>query len=434
MSLTIQHIDGETGFFREGDEIIAIDSHPVSDQLDLLFNLPDEGSARFVLRRKGGRKVSRRLRIETYERAGLVFEEMEFKRCRSRCSFCFVEQMPPGLRRSLYDKDDDYRLSFLFGNFITLNDVSDRDIERIVVMHLSPLYLSVHAVDPEVREVLFGRPMKRDILELMRRLASGGITMHAQIVLVPGINDGAVLEETVEKLFGLYPECRSLAVVPVGLTAHRAGLTHIDEVTEEDAAGIVDWADRKREEFRKITGGDRFLHLSDEFYIMTGTDLPETEDYDDFPQTANGVGMCRLFVEEIERGLERIAREPRGELSIGLVTGKLGADFLERYVLPLLAERVPWLRAEVIRVDNRLFGCQVGVSGLLGGRDILEAAAGTEASCLILPPNTVNHAGLLIDDMRPEELERALGRPVIVPESHFLEERVLAACERGHEA
>ena len=431
MSVRIRDIGGVSGFFRAGDEIVGIDSHAIEDQLDLLFHLPDEGSAVFTLLRQGKGRISRRLRIETYERAGLVLEEMRFERCRSRCPFCFVEQMPPGLRPGLYIKDDDYRLSFLFGNFITLNDVSDADIRRIIEMHLSPLYLSVHAIDPDVRARLFGRPMKNDILGRIKELTSNGITIHAQIVLVPGINDGGILDETVDSLFGFFPGCRSLAVVPVGLTAHRKGLARLEGVTDGQAVDLASWADRKRRRFRRETGGESFLHLSDEFYLMSGRELPLAADYDGFPQISNGVGMCRLFIDEIESGAERISRERRGDLSIAVVTGKLGAIFLGRYVLPIVERALPRMRISLVTVDNRLFGERVGVSGLLGGADIIEAAAGTAASCLVLPPNALNHDGLLIDDMRPEQLESALGIPVVVPESTFLDETVITACERG---
>jgi putative radical SAM enzyme (TIGR03279 family) len=434
MSVRIRHIEGSSGFFREGDEIVEIDACPIEDQLDLLFNLPEEGSAVFTLLRSGEKRISRRLRIETYERAGLVFEEMRFETCRSRCTFCFVEQMPPGLRPGLYIKDDDYRLSFLFGNFITLNDVSEGDIRRIIDMHLSPLYLSVHAIDPDTRTRLFGRPMKNNILEQMEELASNGITMHAQIVLVPGVNDGGILDATVNGLFGFFPGCRSVAVVPVGLTAHRKGLTRLEGVTVDQAAELVSWANRSRERFRKETGGESFLHLSDEFYLMSDEELPMIGDYDDFPQISNGVGMCRLFVEEIESGIERISGKPCGDVSIALVTGRLGAMFLRRYVLPSVERSLPWMRVSLITVENRLFGETVGVSGLIGGADIIEKAGGTTASCIVLPPNALNHDGLLIDDMRPEQLESALGLPVIVPESTFLEENVISACEGGRKS
>ncbi len=429
MSVRIRDIEGVSGFFREGDEIVEIDSHAIADQLDLLFHLPDEGSAVFTLLRSGKRRVSRRLRIETYQRAGLVLEEMRFERCRSKCTFCFVEQMPRGLRPGLYIKDDDYRLSFLFGNFITLNDVSNGDIRRIIGMHLSPLYLSVHAVDPEVRTKLFGRPMKNNILEQIAELASNGITMHAQIVLVPGINDGKVLDETVDRLFEFFPACKSVAVVPVGLTAHRKGLAELRIVTDGEAADLVSWADNRRKQFRKKTSGESFLHLSDEFYLMSGEELPQASDYDGFPQISNGVGMCRLFIEEIKNGIDRISTESHSDISIAVVTGSLGALFLRRYVLPILEGALSWMGISLVTVENRLFGNTVGVSGLIGGADIIENAAGTKASCLVLPPNALNHEGLLIDDMRPEQLESALGMPVIVPESTFLEEAVISACE-----
>jgi NifB/MoaA-like Fe-S oxidoreductase len=202
MTVRIARIDGRSGFFRAGDEILSLGSRPVEDQLDLLFRTAGEGSARFTIRR-GTKTYTRRLTFDQFARACLVFEPLRFIRCGSNCTFCFMDQMPPGMRPSLYEKDDDYRLSFLFGNFITLNDVRDRDIERIIELHLSPIYVSVHAASRQVRERLFGRPMRRDVMKDLSRLARAGITMHAQIVLVPGINDGSVLHETVRRLFTL---------------------------------------------------------------------------------------------------------------------------------------------------------------------------------------------------------------------------------------
>ncbi|HVO76734.1 MAG TPA: DUF512 domain-containing protein, partial [Candidatus Bathyarchaeia archaeon] len=309
MTVRIARIDGRTGFFRAGDEIVSLGSRPVEDQLDLLFRTAGEGSARFTIRR-GTRTYSRRLTFDQFARARLVFEPLRFIRCGSNCTFCFMDQMPPGMRPSLYEKDDDYRLSFLFGNFITLNDVRDRDIERIIELHLSPLYISVHAFSRRVRERLFGRPMRRDLMKDLSRLARAGITMHAQIVLVPGINDGSVLHETVRKLFTLYPACRSAAIVPVGLTKHRDGLAALRRITPSESRTVMAWADRERRREAPTTGAETFLHLADEFYLATNRKLPPSEAYGDFPQLSNGVGMCRRFLDRLERDVERVRRRP----------------------------------------------------------------------------------------------------------------------------
>jgi putative radical SAM enzyme (TIGR03279 family) len=364
-----------------------------------------------------------------FENAGLVLEEMEFIRCRSKCVFCFVDQMPAGLRPSLYVKDDDYRLSFLFGNFITLMDLDDREIERIIEMNLSPLYVSIHAIDEVTRNRLFGRRSKRDVIRIVGRLAQGGITIHAQIVLLPGINDGAVLEETVRVLYGFYPECRSLAIVPVGLTGHRRDLVHLDPVTPEIARSIIGWAGPERARMRKDTGSECFLHLADEFYLMSGEDFPPAEEYDGYPQIANGVGMCRSYMDEIECDITALGGAKRDSVSIGVVTGTLGEAFLEKYILPIVSDHAPWIEIELIVVDNDLFGGKVNVSGLLAGRDIVKAVnrSSKQFDRIVLPPNCINHDGLLIDDTTPDDISRETGRLAIVPEGTFLGSDVLGS-------
>ena len=434
MPVRIKNIAGVTRFFREGDEIVSIDGNPVEDQFDILFLTgEEEGSARFAVRRADGAAASRVISIRSFERARLVFEEMRFKRCHSRCIFCFVDQMPAGLRPSLYEKDDDYRLSFLYGNYSTLNDVGDREIERILALNLSPLYVSVHAVDKHIRERLFGRRLRGNIGEAIARLARGGVTIHAQVVLVPGVNDGAVLDETVEALFAHFPAVRSVAVVPVGLTRHREKLPAIECVTEQSARALIRWAGERQDSFKRMTGGDEFLYLSDEWYLLARRKLPPAESYGEFWQLANGVGMCRRFIESIRRDVERLRDRGGRRFDMTIITGTLGGRFMRRYVLPLIGSRLTGCAFRLLVVRNRLFGNGVGVSGLLAGRDIVAAfrRRGTETGCLVLPPNTVNHDGLLIDDLSPEMIGRELGLPVLVPERTFLENRILRACTGG---
>jgi putative radical SAM enzyme (TIGR03279 family) len=429
MTVRIARIDGASGFFKTGDEILSIGSRRVEDQLDVLFRTAGEGGARFTVRR-GTRMHTRFLTFAAFARARLVFDPMRFIRCGSNCIFCFMDQMPGGLRQSLYEKDDDYRLSFLFGNFITLNDASDRDIKRIIELALSPLYVSVHAASRNVRERLFARSMLRDVMKDLARLARGGITMHAQIVLVPGVNDGAVLRDTVRKLFALYPACRSVAIVPVGLTRHRDRLPRLHRVTVGQSRTLIDWAERERERCSRQTGGDPFLHLADEFYLATNRTLPPAETYGDYPQLANGVGMCRHFLEQLEADIARLKRRPPGKMSMTVVTGTLGAKFIRRYVTPLLREGLPSVSLRLLTVRSGLFGPSVGVSGLLSGRDILRSAqrSRTRARCLVIPPNAVNHEQLFLDDMRPSDIERELGVPVVVARTTFLEPRVIGRC------
>lgn len=432
MGVRIERLLGPSGALRAGDEIAAIDGRPAADQLDVIFAAAGGRPARFTLRR-GGRTLSRTISGAAFERARPVFEPMRFIRCRSRCVFCFMDQMPRGMRPALYEKDDDYRLSFLFGNFITLNDVTDRDLARIARLRLSPLYLSVHATDGRTRERIFGRPLRRSVLDDMRYLAARGVVMHAQVVLVPGINDGAVLRRTLDDLFALYPACRSVAIVPVGLTAHRRGLAPLRPVDARTARAVVALGERLRTRFARRTGGERFLHLADELYLAAGRALPPAGTYDGYPQLANGVGMCRLFLEDLAADARRLRGTVPRRARIAIATGRLGARFLRRYALPLLERELPGFSPAILPVENRLLGRRVTVSGLLSGADVLAAArrARLRAGCLVLPPNAVNHEGRMLDDARPADLARSLGIPVRVARGTFLDRRIVRACAGG---
>ncbi len=432
MAVRIQRIGGVSGFFRPGDEIVSIGGRPVADQLDVLFLTSGGGSVPVTVRRDSAERT-RVLSIRTFERARLSFEPMRFIRCRSRCVFCFMDQMPPGMRASLYEKDDDYRLSFLFGNFITLNDVNEEDIRRIIGLHLSPLYISIHAVDAGVRERIFGRQMKRNILSDLRRLARRGIVVHAQIVLVPGMNDGAALERSLAALWRLYPACRSVAVVPVGITAHRKDLPRIRRMNAAEARRLVSWAADERERYRARTGGERFLHLADELYLLAGRTLPPAEEYDDYPQIANGVGMCRLFLDDLRRDAARLRRRGGRPGRMTIATGGLGARFLRRYASPLLARELPGFDMRLLPVPNRLFGPAVGVSGLLAGRDIIREARRRKVTegCVVIPPNALNHAGRFLDGLTPAAVGRELRLEVRAARRTFLESRIVRLCGGG---
>ncbi|MBU8921143.1 MAG: DUF512 domain-containing protein [Bacteroidales bacterium] len=431
MTLKIKSISGNKGFFREEDEIVSIDDVMVCDQLDILFLSAGEGAAQFTVRRKNGKVVSRRIKYSTLEKAMPVFEEMEFKSCRSRCVFCFVDQMPPGMRRSLYLKDDDYRLSFLFGNYVTMNDIKDSELDRIIKYNLSPLYVSIHATDRKTRKTLFGRPIKRDILSDLRFLAEKGITYHAQIVLVNNLNTGRILDRTVRDIASLRPSCRSLAIVPVGLTKHRRGLSKIRGFSKAEARKIVDWAEQARVKYSTSLYPDTFIHLSDEFYLLAGKVLPATEDYGDYEQLSNGVGMCRDFIDETIEDIEGLAFSGIKRFEMTVVTGRLGSIFLKKYIIPILKKKIPGADIEILTASNMTFGSKVTVSGLLAGRDIINVLASSkQRGCVVMPPNSVNHDGVFLDDITPGEIEDISGRKVIVPERSFLEESVIIQCER----
>ncbi|MCK4538493.1 MAG: DUF512 domain-containing protein [Candidatus Krumholzibacteria bacterium] len=431
MTVKIKSISGNKGFFQEEDEILSIDDIEICDQLDILFLSAEEGAARFTVRRKSGRIVSRRIRFSTLERAMPVFEEMEFKNCRSRCVFCFVDQMPPKMRKSLYLKDDDYRLSFLFGNYVTMNDITDSELDRIIKYNLSPLYVSIHATGKKIRKTVFGRPMKRDILADLRYLAENDITYHAQIVLVNNLNTGKVLDRTVREIMALRPACRSLAIVPVGLTKHRRGLNKLRGFTRMEARNIVDWAEETRNKYSTSRLPDPFLFLSDEFYLLAGKALPPGKDYGDYEQLSNGIGMCRNFIDETIRDVAELTSAGRKRFEMTVVTGRLGSIFLKKYIVPILNREMPDADVEIVTASNLTFGKKVTVSGLLAGKDIIEALdAGKQRGCVVLPPNCVNHDGVFLDNITPGEIENITGRKIIIPERSFLEESVIIQCNR----
>ena len=405
---------------RVGDDLEAINGHPVRDVLDYWFWMEDEGGI-LELRRDG--KVFR-IQVEEVDGRdlGLAFEEMRVRRCGNRCVFCFVDQLPPGMRPALYVKDEDYRLSFLHGSYITLTDVSSDDVERIVEQRLSPLYISVHATDPRVRRAILGRRSGGDVLAPMRRLAEAGIAMHTQIVLCPGINDGAQLERTVRDLSGLFPQVRSIAVVPVGLTRHREGLTPLRPMSRAEARRCLEEVMGWQEEFLNRFG-KRLVYAADECYLTAGFEIPEAEAYEDFPQIENGVGIVRRLVETFEAEERRLPKRLGEQLRLTVVTGRAAEGCLRRMVERL--EKVGGLSMRLVGVENRFFGESITVSGLLTGADIL-AALKREAvgDAVLLPPNCVNEDGVLLDDRTPEEMAKVLGVPVEVG-SYDLVESVL---------
>jgi putative radical SAM enzyme (TIGR03279 family) len=395
-----------------GDEILQVSHKRTEDALDFHFHAAAEGPVTLTVRKPDGRVREVSLDGETLAELGLRFSPMDFKRCRNKCVFCFVDQMPKGLRPSLYVKDEDVRLSFLFGNFTTLNDVTEAELQRILEQHLSPQYVSVHAVTPAVRERLFGRPMKRDILDTLRRLAEGGIEIHTQVVLCPGLNDGEELDRTIETLGSLHEEIRSLAVVPVGLTRHRRGLPEIRPYDAGEMNRVIDQVHRHRERFR-ATQGRAFVHLSDEWYLVTERPLPEAADYEGFPQLDNGVGMTRHFLDELEPDIE--AGLPRDLSDRTVVTGRLGERVWRRYLFPRLVSAGVEALPELVVVDNRFFGPTVTVAGLLTAGDIAVALDARRSRGPVgLPPNLVNPEGLFLDGPDLPTFERTVGRPVAI--------------------
>jgi putative radical SAM enzyme (TIGR03279 family) len=346
------------------------------------------------------------------EDLGLELEKMEPRVCGNKCLFCFIHQMPKGMRRSLYVKDEDYRYSFMFGNFITLTNLEEGDIERIRDQRLSPLYVSVHATEEDLRRRLLGNPRAPELIPLMRRLAGGGVRFHCQIVICPGINDGLVLERTVEDLARLGDSVLSVGVVPVGLTDHRKNLPRISAVGRNPAAETIRFVEGRREYFKR-TRGVGFVYAADELYLKAGAPIPPSSYYDGFPQRENGIGIARLWLDGCKRN-PLGARSMEGVEHVTVVTGVLAAPLVAEGMRYKLRRR-PGLSVEVRPAPNRFFGRGVTVAGLLSGGDILSALSRRRREGIVcLPPDSLNRDGFLIDDMTVQELATRLGLEVRV--------------------
>ena len=371
------------------------------------------------------------------EDLGLEFESGlmdEYRHCHNKCVFCFIDQMPPGMRDTLYFKDDDSRLSFLQGNYVTLTNMSDHDIDRICRYRLSPINISFHAMNPELRCRMLNNRFAGEALKKVDRLMEADIHMNGQIVLCKGLNDGKELEYSIRELMKYIPNLESVSVVPVGLTKYREGLYPLEPFDGEEAAAVIDMIEGfQRECFAEF--GIHFVHASDEWYILAGRELPEAERYDGYLQLENGVGMLRLMMDEFEEEMARRKKKdgfpdfrPRRELSIA--TGKLAFPYIRR-MARRLEKSCPGLKVLVYPITNFFFGELITVSGLLTGQDLLAQLRGKAlGQCLLLPENVLRSGeDVFLDDCRLPELERALQVPINIVKSSGKDfvESILAA-------
>ena len=436
----------------EGDSIISINSSPVPDYLAYRYLIASEEVV-LLVRKKSGGEVEIEMEKDEDDDLGIIASPMKVRACNNRCVFCFVEQMPKGMRRSLYVKDDDYRHSFLHGNYVTLTTMKDEDYARIIRERLSPLYISVHATDDNLRRFLLGNCKAPSILDGIKKLTDGGIRLHTQAVVAPGINDGAALVKTAEGLAALYPGVLSLAVVPVGLTKHREKLYPLRTFTKREAASLLDALSPLRRKYRRKFGVS-FVYPSDEFYIKAGRDLPPAKEYDGYPQMDNGVGLVRDFLDDFKRlgkrglslachsepvqlrsgqaprgirscvsvlkgkvksGSLRFGRDDKRNAKIILITGKSFAPILKNIAKEI--EAMTGLKLSVLPVKNNLFGEKVTVAGLLSGSDIIAALKGRKADAAIIPAITMRDgAGVFLDDLTPKDVEREAGMKIIMTE------------------
>ena len=398
---------------RSGDEVLSIDGHVLRDVIDYQYYAAEE-ELEVVVRRKG---VTRRfsVRREYGEDLGIEFTSPVFdgmRHCSNRCEFCFVSQMPTGLRRSLYVKDDDFRYSFLYGNFITLSNLTDSDWARLAQQRLSPLYVSVHATDPGIRRMLLRNPTAPDIVPQLIHLGDLGIKVHAQIVVCPGVNDGEVLEQTIGNLVELWPVVVSIAIVPVGLTRFHRGKVRI--LGREDACRLIERFGVEQLARYRCLYGVSLVYLSDEMYFLAGEPLPAADDYDDYPQLENGVGLTRLFLDEWDELKAEITGGSLTYANVAVATGTLFAPLMDQIAGEM--ERVSGAGISVHPVVNRFFGSMVTAAGLLTGQDVVHAFRGKPKPDLLLLPRVMfdNEGRRTLDEWDQERIAEEVGTPVTV--------------------
>lgn len=400
-----------------GDILLSIDGEEIEDIFDYQYKINSEAITMLV-RKADGEEWE--LEIEhAYEDPGLNFENglmSEYRSCQNKCIFCFIDQMPPGMRDTLYFKDDDSRLSFLQGNYVTLTNMKDHDIERIIRFKLAPINISVQTMNPELRCRMLNNRFAGEIHEKVRRLKEAGICMNGQIVLCRGVNDGQELERSIRDLTEYLPELQSVSVVPVGLTRYRDGLYPLEPFTKEDACRVLDLIHRWQEKLYREYG-THFVHGGDEWYLLAEQPLPEADTYDGYLQLENGVGMVRLLEEEVTETLQGLAGDDRKRQAT-IATGELAAPFLKAHV-ERIRKKYPNVQVRVIPVKNRFFGERITVAGLITGQDLIGQLRGNMLGERLLITEHMLKSGepVFLDDVTVEDVEKALQITVSIVES-----------------
>ncbi len=397
---------------KPGDILLTINNNPIRDLIDFHIYSTDERPSILL---KSTRNKMRKIIIgkEPDEDIGIIFHNVKPRRCNNNCIFCFINQMPKGLRKSLYIKDEDYRLSFLYGNYITATNLSDEDIRRIIKHRLSPLYLSIHTTNPTLREFMLCQKNIPDIMDVIKIFADNNVHLHTQIVLCKAINNGIELENTLQNLYRFYPHIESIAIVPVGLTKFRKNLFPLKKITPQYAKDLIKKINSLQKKY-KNTYGENIIFLADEFYLLADEPLPSFKHYGDFPQFENGVGMVTYFMKELNRIKNKLPKKIEQKKKVGIITSKLSQKFLKNALLPL--NKIENLSVKIIPVKNNLFGEMVTVTGLLSGKDIFKAIA-SHPKCdhYIIPGNTLKiDENLFLDDLTFDDLKNRIKKPVSV--------------------
>lgn len=400
-----------------GDRLLSIDGHELEDIFDYEYYIENE-SIMVVVAKKNGEEWE--LDIENdYQDLGLTFENglmSDYKSCHNKCVFCFIDQMPKGMRETLYFKDDDSRLSFLQGNYVTLTNMKDKDIERIIKFKLAPINISVQTTNPELRCKMLHNRFAGEALKKIDRLYEAGTPMNGQVVMCKNLNDGDELDRTIRDLTRYIPCMESVSVVPVGLSKYRDGLYPLEPITAEDAAKTIDIIEKWQ---KKVYAehGIHFIHASDEFYILAGRELPEEERYDGYIQLENGVGMIRLLTTEVHEALDELeGDEEKEELSIA--TGKLAAVYLAGF-LEEIKKKFPNRKVHLYPIRNDFFGEMITVAGLITGQDLIAQLKDKPLGSRLLLPECMFRSGeeVFLDDITRQEVENALQVPVNIVKS-----------------
>lgn len=401
-----------------GDAVTAINGNEIADIFDYQYYVEDAYLEVAILT-KDGEECLLEIEKDEDEDLGIVFESSlmdEYRSCCNRCIFCFIDQMPPGMRETLYFKDDDSRLSFLQGNYITLTNMKEADLERVIRYHLSPINISVHTTNPELRCKMLHNRFAGDVLAKIGRLSEAEIAMNSQIVLCKGINDGAELDRTIRELGAYLPHMESLSVVPVGVTKYREGLFPMELFSKEDAAAvlrqILGWQEYFKEKY-----GTCFVHASDEWFILAEEEFPPESYYEGYGQLENGVGMMRLLIDEVGERLSELAGDERQRV-VSIATAKLAYPTI-RQLADALMRKFPNVKVQVFCIVNHFFGENITVSGLLTGQDIRAQLAGQSLGEELLLPENVLKAdeAIFLDDISLKELSDSLQVPVNIIES-----------------
>ena len=408
-----------------GDRLLAINGEDVEDIFDYQYMIQDE-YVEVTISKPSGEEWILEIDKEYTEDLGVEFENGlmdDYHSCTNKCIFCFIDQMPKGMRDTLYFKDDDSRLSFLQGNYVTLTNMSEKDVERVIKYHMSPINISFQTTNPELRCKMLHNRFAGDALKKVDRFFEAGIEMNGQIVLCKGVNDGAELERSLSDLTGYLPHLRSVSVVPVGLSKYREGLYPLEPFTKEDAEKVLDTIHAWQEKvFPKY--GLHFVHASDEWYILAGRDVPEEDNYDGYLQLENGVGMVRLLWEEFMDSLRQLKENGAVERwngrkrEISTVTGRIVYPYIYR-MAKLMEETFPGLRVHVNAIRNDFFGERITVTGLLTGQDIIAQLKDTRLGEELLLPQNVLRSGerVLLDDYTVDDISDALQVPVNIVKS-----------------